>query len=141
MFDTLLVAVDVTDANGATRSSEAAVNMARSEDATLHVLNVVPDSGMAIVSSMLPPDHSRKMADQAKAELESWAKDAIPADVNVELHVSNGTIYDQILKVAERINADAIFVGAHRPELQDYLIGPNAARVARHAKQSVFVIR
>ncbi|MEO0863555.1 MAG: universal stress protein, partial [Pseudomonadota bacterium] len=36
---------------------------------------------------------------------------------------------------------DAIFVGAHRPELKDYLIGPNAARVARHAQQSVFVVR
>lgn len=141
MFDTLLVAVDVNDAHGAKRCTQAAVRMAQSEGATLHVLNVVPDSGMAIVGSMLGPDQMHRIADEAKAELEAWAKDAIPAELNAELHVTHGTIYDQIIRVANEVKADAIFVGAHRPELQDYLIGPNAARVARHADQSVFVIR
>ena len=115
--------------------------MARAEKATLHVLNVIPDSGMAIVGAMLGPDHSKKIADQAKSELETWARDAIPPDIDARLHISHGTIYDQIIKVADQLGADAIFVGAHRPELQDYLIGPNSARVARHARQSVFVIR
>jgi hypothetical protein len=30
---------------------------------------------------------------------------------------------------------------AHSPDLKDYLLGPNAARVVRHANQSVMVIR
>lgn len=54
---------------------------------------------------------------------------------------SKRTLYDAILKEADRIDADAIVVGAHRPQLRDYLVGPNAARVVRHARQSVFVIR
>lgn len=141
MFNTLLVAVDVNDTGGAARSTQAAVRMARNEGATLHVLNVVPDSGMAMVGSMLGPDHFQKMADEAKSALEAWAKEAVPSDVDAKLHVSHGTIYDQIIKVAKDVGADAIFVGAHRPGLQDYLIGPNSARVARHAPQSVFVVR
>lgn len=32
-------------------------------------------------------------------------------------------------------------MAAHRPELQDYLLGLNATRVVRHAKVSVLVVR
>jgi nucleotide-binding universal stress UspA family protein len=32
-------------------------------------------------------------------------------------------------------------MASHRPELSDYLLGPNAARIVRHAKQSVLVVR
>jgi nucleotide-binding universal stress UspA family protein len=39
------------------------------------------------------------------------------------------------------MNADLIVLAAHRPELKDYLLGPNASRVVRHAKCSVYVIR
>jgi universal stress protein F len=52
-----------------------------------------------------------------------------------------GTVYDQIIKTANALSVDCIIVGAHGPSLKDYLIGPNAARVARHAAQSVFVVR
>jgi len=141
MFKTLLLAIDINDAKGATRCSEAAVNMARSEGAVLHVLNVVPDSGMPIVGAMLDAGHFERMAIEAKAALKDWAKDSIPDSIDAKLHISRGTIYDQIIKTANDIGADAIFVGANRPELKDYLIGPNAARVARHAQQSVFVVR
>lgn len=141
MFKSLLLAVDVADAEGVTRCSEAAVSMARSEGAVLHVVNVVPDSGMSIVGSMLGPDHAQKATAQAKAGLEAWAKDAIPADIDAKLHIAHGSIYDQIIRAADKYEVDGIFVGAYRPGLQDYLIGPNAARVARHATQSVFVIR
>ncbi|MEL7259378.1 MAG: universal stress protein [Pseudomonadota bacterium] len=141
MFKTPLLAVDLNDAKGMTRCAEAAANMARSEGVALHVLNVVPDSGMAIVGVMLEPDHFEKIHQSVKSELEKWAKASIASDIEVKLHIARGTIYDQIIKTANDIGSDAIFVGANRPELKDYLIGPNSARVARHAHQSVFVIR
>jgi nucleotide-binding universal stress UspA family protein len=34
-----------------------------------------------------------------------------------------------------------IIIGSHSPSMQDYLLGPNAARVVRHANCSVLVIR
>ncbi len=54
---------------------------------------------------------------------------------------STGKIYQQILETAKRIGADLIVMGSHRPELKDYLLGPNASRVVRHAGCSVMVIR
>ena len=41
----------------------------------------------------------------------------------------------------EAYKPDLIVMASHRPELKDYLIGPNAARVVRHADCSVQVVR
>lgn len=141
MFKTLLLAVDINDPEGAKRCTEAAISMAHHETATLHILNVVPDDGMAIVSASLSAEHRTEASQDALAALEDWAKTNIPDDLATEIHIARGTVYDQIIKKAAQLSIDAIFVGAHSPALKDYLIGPNAARVARHAIQSVFVIR
>ena len=42
---------------------------------------------------------------------------------------------------ANDIGAEMIVMASHRPEMKDFLLGPNAARVVRHAKRSVTVIR
>lgn len=141
MFKSLLLAVDINDPEGAVRSTQAAVLMAQRERATLHILNVVPDQGMAIVGASLSPDHSADIQRTAQEALSGWAAENVPKEVATELHVVSGTVYDQIIKTADGLGAECIFVGAHGPSLKDYLIGPNAARVARHASQSVFVLR
>jgi nucleotide-binding universal stress UspA family protein len=55
--------------------------------------------------------------------------------------VTNGTVYEEILRTAKEIGCDVIVMASHRPELKDYLLGPNAARVVRHANCSVLVVR
>ena len=52
-----------------------------------------------------------------------------------------GSIYREILAQAKEDKSDLIVIGCHRPDLADYLLGPNAARVVRHASCSVFVVR
>ncbi len=141
MFESLLLAVDVNDPGSAERVTEAACRLARHEGAMLHVLNVVPDDGMAMVSAALSADHYGEAVEASKKLLAEWAGAQIPSGINTRLHVARGTVYDQIIRMARELDVDGIFVGAHRPALSDYLMGPNAARVARHAPQSVFVIR
>lgn len=141
MFKTLLLAIDINDPEAGARSTKAAVQMAQDQGATLNVLNVVPDDGMPIVSASLKSDHNETAHGTAEHALAEWAKANIPSGLDPNLHVTRGRIYDQILKVANRLSVDAIIVGAHSPALRDYLLGSNAARVARHATQSVFVIR
>jgi len=41
----------------------------------------------------------------------------------------------------QKIDADLIVLGANRPDLKDYLLGPNASRVVRHSARSVLVVR
>ncbi len=141
MFKILLLAVDINDPDGAMRGTQAAVSLAHSENAMLHILNVVPDAGMSIVSASMAPDHSAAIQQSARKALETWVAANIPETLLVEHHVHVGTVYDQIIKAADTLGAECIIVGAHGPTLKDYLIGTNAARVARHASQSVFVVR
>ena len=72
-----------------------------------------------------------------KKLIEEDAKD--PAAIH--RHVLQGSIYEMIMASADRLDCALIIMEAHRPDLKDYLLGPNAARVVRHAKQSVYVIR
>ncbi|MFY2822514.1 universal stress protein, partial [Ruegeria sp. MALMAid1280] len=46
-----------------------------------------------------------------------------------------------ILHTAAEAGSDLIVIGAHKPDLKDYLLGPNAARVVRHSTVSVYVVR
>ncbi len=141
MFDTILLTVDLNDLKGSERPAQAALRMAKAEGAELHVVNVVPDFGMSIVGSYFDKSHNKQILADAKKALEEWAGETFKDFGPVTLHVDQGTIYDRVLRAAKQVDAKAIVVGAHKSQLQDYLIGPNASRIARHATQSVFVVR
>jgi nucleotide-binding universal stress UspA family protein len=115
--------------------------MARRYDAELTVMTVIPDFGMSIVGSFFEEGFAaRAMADVA-AKLEAFCTDNMPTDLRRHQRVAQGSIYDAILRTADEIGCDCIVMGSHRPELKDYLLGPNAARVVRHAPCSVMVVR
>jgi nucleotide-binding universal stress UspA family protein len=65
----------------------------------------------------------------------------VPQGLRLHEHVAQGSIYDEVLRAARELGCDCIVMGSHRPELKDYLLGPNAARVVRHAPCSVMVVR
>ena len=138
---TILLPVDVFHATGWEGAVKHAVSLARQNDAELHVLTVIPDFGMPMVGSFFPKDFSKNALTDAEASLAKFVEDNIADGVKVIRHVKHGTIYKEILAVADAVGADMIVMASHRPEMRDYLLGPNAARVVRHAHQSVTVIR
>ena len=77
----------------------------------------------------------------AKTRLEQIGREHAPSGVSFDVIARYGTIYEEILNVADELQIDQIIMAAHRPSLSDYLIGPNTARVVRHAKCSVHVVR
>ncbi len=139
MYKKILLAVDLNDETGAARVAKDGGDLARMCGADLHVVSVVPEMGFALVGVAFGGDHQRTMLEETRTGLHKWLDVVLKADAHV--HVEQGTVYDRIIRVANEIGADAIVVGAHRPELRDYLVGPNAARVVRHAKQAVLVVR
>lgn len=141
MFKAILLPVDLSAAESGGKPLALALELARAEPSVLHVMTVVPDYGMSIVGTYFDEDFERKALAATTETLRAWVADNVPKEVNAEAHVAHGRIYDEILKAAEKLDCDAIVLGAHRPELADYLLGPNAARVVRHAKQSVMVVR
>ena len=79
--------------------------------------------------------------DEAEKKLKEIAGKHIPKDMFAGVVVENGTVYKEIVEAAKDLDISQIVMGANRPSLADYLLGPNSARVARHAGCSVTVVR
>jgi len=141
MFKNILTAIDLTEESSWVKSIPTAVELCQSAGARLHLMTVIPDFGMSIVSQHFPKDYAEKALEGARTELSAFASKHIPDDVQPTLVIAQGTIYEEIIRVSEEVSADLIIVASHRPSLKDYLLGPNAARVVRHANCSVMVVR
>ncbi len=141
MFKRILVPLDLSDEGVSNRTLAVAEDMAVRYGAALDVLTVVPTYTMSIVGAAFPRNFEETALEAVRQKLKSMLDAREDAGVTVRGHVAHGTIYDEIMKVANRLDCDLIVMTSHRPELKDYLLGPNAARVVRHARQSVFVIR
>ena len=141
MYKDILLAVDLGHAETQGNAVSTALEYAKAFGARLHLITVVPDFGMSIVGSFFPSGYEQKALEQARAALHAFTAERIPADLQVQHIVGHGTIYQEILRGAETVGADLIVMASHRPELEDYLLGPNAARVVRHATTSVLVVR
>ncbi len=140
MFKDILATIDVGDEDSAVRVLNAAMEVMAKDD-TLHVLCVVPDYGRSMVGTYFPADHEKHMVEQTTDELHAFTGKHVPEGVRVQHVVAHGNIYHEIIDTADKLDVDLIVVGSHRPAFQDYLLGPNAARVVRHARQSVLVVR
>ncbi len=141
MFEKVLLAIDLNEAKGSVKAATAAKMLIEQSGGSLHVVNVLPDVGMAMVGASIGPELRKQVMDEAKSALAAFAETNLPDLPMHNLHIVQGTIYDRIIHTANEIDADTIVVGAHRPEFKDYLVGPNAARVVRHADQTVLVVR
>jgi len=141
MFKNILTAIDLTEESSWVKSIPTAVDFCQSAGARLHLMTVIPDFGMSIVSQYFPKDYAEKALEGARAELNAFASKHIPDDLQPTLVIAQGTIYEEIIRVGNEVSADLIIVASHRPSLKDYLLGPNAARVVRHANCSVLVVR
>lgn len=118
-----------------------AVQLATQNGAEIHVLTVIPDYGMPVVGSFFPKDFAEQALASSGEELKKLVAEQIPDNLLAEAQAVQGSIYKEIIAYANARGCDLIVLASHRPEMSDYLLGPNAARVVRHASQSVFVVR
>ena len=81
------------------------------------------------------------MIQQAQNDLHAFTAKHHDAPGDIQHVIGHGTIYEEVLAWATKLGIDLIVVGAHRPSAADYLLGPNSARIVRHAKCSVLVVR
>ncbi len=143
MTNSVLCAVDVSNGDDDINVIQKAAKLAAMDDAQLDVIAVVPDFGISQVGSFFNKDHHDNMVAEAKEHLNTLVTKALDADQNARVRhvIAMGRAYEEVLKLAKKSNASLIVVGAHKADLSDYLLGPNAARVVRHASCSVYVVR
>ena len=65
----------------------------------------------------------------------------IGPEQDAEAVVLSGHPGRTVTEYAEKIGADCIIAGSHKPNLTDFFLGSTAARIMRYAKCSVHILR
>lgn len=141
MYKNILLPVDSSDLRAADKYIKVAVGYAKAFDSTLHVMTVIPDASLAIVHQYFSNKRDKEIVDATEDALKSFTEKNFPKGLKVKHIVTTGTVYESIIGMAKKLKIDLIVMSAHRPELKDYLLGPNSARVVRHSDKSVLVVR
>jgi nucleotide-binding universal stress UspA family protein len=140
MYKTILLPIDHAQESSWKKALPVAVSLSETYGAALHLVSVIPDFSHGMVRQYFPEDYEEKLTEGAHANMQAFIAEHLSGQ-EVTSHIVHGPIYQRIIETAENTGADLIVMGSHRPELADYLIGPNAARVVRHTACSVMVVR
>lgn len=144
MYKTILIPIDISEESLIDLVSPHIEFLAKQEDSTIHFISVIPSYsfystfGLAYVTHLPDPRDMNEAA--LKKLMETTNKFKLPED-RIKYHVAVGSPKDQILKLAEAIDADLIIVGSRRPSISRYLLGSTASAIVGYAKTSVMVIR
>lgn len=143
MSNVVLAAIDLQHPEHHAAILSKAARMAEMDSARIAVVTVVPGFGMSIVGSFFEEGAAQAALDAAAGTLHQVVANAFNTDASAEVkHIlRSGTAYEQILETATEFEPELIVMRAHRPDLKDYILGPNAARVVRHSSCSVLVLR
>ncbi len=141
MYEKVLLPIDLGEESSWRKALPTAVECCRAFGADLHLMTVVPDFGMSAVAQYFPEDYAERAGAEAAEQLKKLSAERITDGIKVHHRVGYGSIYEEILEAATETKCDLIVMASHRPALKDYLLGPNAARVVRHADCSVLVVR
>jgi nucleotide-binding universal stress UspA family protein len=145
-----LAAIDLADEESRENILRTAVEMATGvEGVRIYLMTVIPgvpaglDVRYAVRGEMQgSADYPlQEWKDEATKRLGEIAVNHIPKEMRAGVVVRNGTVYREIVEAAKDLDIRQIVMGAHRPSLADFLLGPNSARVARHAGCTVTVVR
>lgn len=137
----ILCAVDLTHTDDSKALVAEAGRLAELQGATLSLVTVLPDYGTSFVGSFFKDGTLKEAGEAARVALHALADEVLPSHGKIQCIVEIGTVYEKTLEAAKLCNADLIVVGAHKPDLADRVIGPNASRVARFADVSVLIAR
>lgn len=140
MYNNILLAVDLNEDESWRKALPTAVEYAKVFGASLHVTTVLPDFGMPVVRGFFPDDFQEKAQADIEEKLKAFRDEHI-SGVETQSSVRVGKVYVEILKLAQELSSDLIVIGSNQPDLKDYLLGPNAARIVRHSTCSVLVVR
>lgn len=141
MYKKILFPIDISDEESYKAAFPAVLDLVKMSGAELDILTVIPDYGLSMVQQYFPKGWLEEIISKATIDLKEIVKVKVPSGVKLEQIIGRGAVYECILDTADKINADLIVMSSNRPGVRDYLLGPNAAKVVRHSKISVLVVR
>lgn len=140
MFNKILLPVDLDEAEMTKLAIDEAIPLAKAPAAQLRLVNVL-SIGLAPIFEFASPNFEGDVHLIAEKQLADIAAEIDYPQERVSTIVRLGSIYDETLTEAGDWGADLIVVCSQRPTMATYLLGSNAAKIVRHAKCSVLVVR
>ncbi|CAM4093804.1 universal stress protein [Serratia silvae] len=142
MYKTILVPVDLAEDVLTEHALEHVVYLAKMSGAKVHFFHALPDASAFVTAYSFG---IKEFENQAEVKAVEGLK-KLMAEIDLPLErlsytISFGSPRDEVLQLAEEIEADLIVIGSRRPSVKTYLLGSNAAAIVRHAKISVMVVR
>lgn len=142
MHKTILLPVDLNEEGFSHIAAQHACALAKISGAEVHLLNVLPTSQLPMVSSHFPTSYIQEMRKEAQKNLAVFAKAYMDESLSIHLHVYEGKPSKEIIKCANKYNADLIVMPSHkRAKLELAFIGSVASRVVTSATMSVLVVK
>ncbi len=137
----IVAAVDLVHKESDQHVVLEAIKLAQTHKAGIDLVFVIPDEQHSYAQEYIPQDMRAKVQVEATQELKEFAAGFDWQEITHSTHVLRGVVYEKLIEYSDRLPADFVVLGASRPRIADILIGPNAARVARHASCSVLIVR
>ena len=139
----ILVPVDFSSASN--KAFLYAREMADCWDGELHLVHILDTDFLsgAVHITIEPLDESvAKWRKRAEEKLKAIYHDEDGPELDGEIHIRKGKPHEEILQIADDIEADMIVIGSHgRKGLERAIFGSVAEKVTRMAKVPVLVIK
>ncbi len=140
MYQRILLPIDLADPKLAKPALDTAVMIAKVNNSTVRLINVLPMTPVMLVE-YVPPDFDSQQRKSAEEAIGIVAREIPLENGRVTSVVRQGGIYHEILEEAKAFNADLIVMSSHRVGVRTYFLGSNAGHVVRYAACSVMVVR
>ncbi len=137
----IIAAVDLSHKDWDTHVVKEAILLAKTHKADIELVFVIPDQQNSYVQEYIPTEMRDQVNVDAAKDLKAYADTFDWQGISRSENVLRGVVYETLIKHADTVSARFIVIGANKPSVSDLFIGPNAARVARHAACSVLVVR
>lgn len=141
VFRNIIVAIDGSE--GSKKSLERAVQIAKSNKAVLHIVNIIDTRSWANLEAH---NHEKLQKDSeifSKSLLESYNEAELASIENINIIVELGSPRTMIAQeIARRVNADLIICGASgQSTTERFFLGSVSENIVRTADCDVLVVR
>ena len=133
MYNKILIA-SALDQGFSDRALQAAKSLISENGKIIfaHVMEPVNN----VVQSFVTEDVKSKALEKIKSMMAERSNDEA-----IESEILHGHAGREISKYADKIAADCIIIGSHKPGLEDFFLGSTSSRVVRYSNCSVHVLR
>ena len=141
MYSNILFPVDLEHTKEAEKALKITIEEARRSNAKITVMTVAPGFGMPLVASFFDEATVKNAMKEVARHLKLYIADNIPDDIEINAVVMEGNPAELILKQAKKGKCDLIVISSYNTKANHLLLGSCAAKVVRHSKCSVTVVK